>query len=63
MSKLHTIFKALLVCGFVFALVSLAQAQAAHTYVSAEGDDVDPCSRTAPCKNFRGRDHKDLYER
>src|SRR5438552_2281255 len=41
------------------ALVSLlaaapAHAQATRTWVSGVGDDVNPCSRTAPCKTFAG---------
>jgi hypothetical protein len=36
------------------ALSSLAQAQATRTWVSGVGDDVNPCSRTAPCKTFAG---------
>jgi hypothetical protein len=41
------------------ALVALvmvpdAQAQATRTWVSGVGDDVNPCSRTAPCKTFAG---------
>jgi len=31
-----------------------AQAQATRTWVSGVGDDVNPCSRTAPCKTFAG---------
>src|SRR3984893_12212862 len=31
-----------------------AQAQAARTWVSGVGDDVNPCSRTAPCKTWAG---------
>jgi hypothetical protein len=31
-----------------------AQAQATRTWVSGVGDDVNPCSRTAPCKSFAG---------
>jgi hypothetical protein len=31
-----------------------AQAQASRTWVSGVGDDVNPCSRTAPCKTFSG---------
>src|SRR5688500_13004919 len=34
--------------------VSTAQAQASRTWVSGVGDDVNPCSRTAPCKTFSG---------
>src|SRR6266446_6742967 len=29
-------------------------AQAIRTWVSGVGDDVNPCSRTAPCKTFAG---------
>ena len=39
----------------VFALVpASASAQATRTWVSGVGDDVNPCSRTAPCKTFAG---------
>lgn len=31
-----------------------ADAQATRTWVSGVGDDVNPCSRTAPCKTFAG---------
>jgi hypothetical protein len=31
-----------------------ANAQASRTWVSGVGDDVNPCSRTAPCKTFAG---------
>jgi hypothetical protein len=31
-----------------------AQAQATRTWISGTGDDVNPCSRTAPCKTFPG---------
>ena len=33
---------------------SLAFAQATRTWVSGVGDDLNPCSRTAPCKTFAG---------
>jgi hypothetical protein len=42
---------AVLVSG-LFA--SPASAQATRTWVSGVGDDVNPCSRTAPCKTFAG---------
>jgi hypothetical protein len=35
-------------------LSSPAAAQATRTWVSGVGDDVNPCSRTAPCKTFAG---------
>jgi hypothetical protein len=37
-----------------FALPLLVSAQATRTWVSGVGDDVNPCSRTAPCKTFAG---------
>src|SRR5215208_5315892 len=42
--------------ALVFTLLfsSMAQAQATRTWVSGVGDDVNPCSRTAPCKTFAG---------
>jgi hypothetical protein len=33
---------------------SSLNAQATRTWVSGVGDDVNPCSRTAPCKTFAG---------
>lgn len=39
---------------FVFAFATFAEAQATRTWVSGVGDDVNPCSRTAPCKTFAG---------
>jgi hypothetical protein len=39
---------------FIFALAAATQAQATRTWVSGVGDDVNPCSRTAPCKTFAG---------
>ena len=41
--------------AFMLAFLSLgAHAQATRTWVSGVGDDVNPCSRTAPCKTFAG---------
>lgn len=36
------------------ALPASALAQATRTWVSGTGDDVNPCSRTAPCKTWAG---------
>src|SRR6185503_285716 len=44
----------LTIATFVFAFVSIAQAQATRTWVSGVGDDANPCSRTATCKTFAG---------
>ncbi|HEX5874394.1 MAG TPA: right-handed parallel beta-helix repeat-containing protein [Pyrinomonadaceae bacterium] len=46
--------KVLALAIFMFASVSMAQAQASRTWVSGVGDDVNPCSRTAPCKTWAG---------
>ncbi len=45
-----------LVAGLLlpFAASQPAHAQATRTWVSGVGDDVNPCSRTAPCKTFAG---------
>src|ERR1700710_1047093 len=44
-----------LVAGLVpFMASAPASAQATRTWVSGVGDDVNPCSRTAPCKTFAG---------
>jgi hypothetical protein len=44
-----------IVAGFLFPLMAApAHAQATRTWVSGVGDDVNPCSRTAPCKTFAG---------
>jgi hypothetical protein len=51
MSKFIRIF---VVLCFTLTLASLANAQATRTWVSGVGDDVNPCSRTAPCKTFAG---------
>jgi hypothetical protein len=42
--------------GFLAPLLASvpAHAQATRTWVSGVGDDVNPCSRTAPCKTFAG---------
>ena len=54
-----TISKRKALVGMVVAAGGLAwaapaSAQATRTWVSGVGDDVNPCSRTAPCKTFAG---------
>jgi hypothetical protein len=45
----------LLSCAAAMTLCAgAASAQATRTWVSGVGDDVNPCSRTAPCKTFAG---------
>jgi hypothetical protein len=43
-----------MICAALFMAPVAAQAQATRTWVSGVGDDVNPCSRTAPCKTFAG---------
>jgi hypothetical protein len=54
MNKLRLAFCAALLISVTLTLASLTQAQATRTWVSGVGDDVNPCSRTAPCKTFAG---------
>src|SRR5260221_564985 len=46
--------RVLVLLAFTFGLATLAHGQATRTWVSGVGDDVNPCSRTAPCKTFAG---------
>lgn len=49
--------RSLALLGMTVAVVlyaASASAQATRTWVSGVGDDVNPCSRTAPCKTFAG---------
>ncbi|HVF49688.1 MAG TPA: right-handed parallel beta-helix repeat-containing protein [Pyrinomonadaceae bacterium] len=54
MNQTRLIIRTLGSIVFILALTSLAQAQATRTWVSGVGDDVNPCSRTAPCKTYAG---------
>lgn len=54
MTKIRLTLKALAALAVCLTFSSLAQAQATRTWVSGVGDDVNPCSRTAPCKTFAG---------
>lgn len=54
MRKLQFPINALVAVLFTLAFITVAQAQAPRTWVSGVGDDVNPCSRTAPCKSFAG---------
>ena len=49
-NPIRFILTAVLVVGFSGAVFG----QATRTWVSGVGDDVNPCSRTAPCKTFAG---------
>ncbi|HVF49689.1 MAG TPA: right-handed parallel beta-helix repeat-containing protein [Pyrinomonadaceae bacterium] len=39
---------------FLLALTAISTQAQTRTWVSGVGDDVNPCSRTAPCKTFAG---------
>ncbi|HKS28041.1 MAG TPA: hypothetical protein VJS44_09485 [Pyrinomonadaceae bacterium] len=54
MNRLRLTLNALALVIFTLVVASAAQAQATRTWVSGVGDDVNPCSRTAPCKTFAG---------
>lgn len=54
MNKVRVAVQASVFAVIVLATCSFAQAQATRTWVSGVGDDVNPCSRTAPCKTFAG---------
>jgi hypothetical protein len=54
MNKVRLAFCASLFATITLTFASLGQAQATRTWVSGVGDDVNPCSRTAPCKTFAG---------
>lgn len=54
MFRMNPVIRICFVFIFAVAACSVAKAQATRTWVSGVGDDVNPCSRTAPCKTFAG---------
>ncbi len=42
------------ICASGVLFATPASAQATRTWISGDGDDLNPCSRTAPCKTFQG---------
>lgn len=54
MTKIRLTFSLFAACAVCLFCSSLAEAQTCRTWVSGVGDDVNPCSRTAPCKTFAG---------
>lgn len=54
MNQPQSLKLAIAVMALLLAAHSDASAQATRTWVSGVGDDVNPCSRTAPCKTFAG---------
>jgi hypothetical protein len=54
-STLHRVLVVVAVAvGGLAVAAPPASAQATRTWVSAVGDDANPCSRTAPCKTWAG---------
>jgi len=54
MNKIRLTMRVFALLALTLAFTSFAHAQATRTWVSGVGDDVNPCSRTAPCKTFSG---------
>ncbi|TGV37653.1 right-handed parallel beta-helix repeat-containing protein, partial [Mesorhizobium sp. M00.F.Ca.ET.186.01.1.1] len=54
MKILSYLLSSLLLALAMAVFATPASAQATRTWVSGVGDDVNPCSRTAPCKTFAG---------
>jgi hypothetical protein len=54
MKRITLILAVLTPLCFLVLCATPAHAQATRTWVSGVGDDVNPCSRTAPCKTFAG---------
>jgi hypothetical protein len=50
----HVVPKLFILIAAAAGLAGSAWGQATRTWVSGVGDDVNPCSRTAPCKTFAG---------
>jgi hypothetical protein len=51
---LNLSLRVLAIFAFAISFTAAVNAQATRTWVSGVGDDVNPCSRTAPCKTFAG---------
>src|SRR5437763_4089786 len=54
MKNFSFVVRVLVLITVALAFTSISQAQATRTWVSGVGDDLNPCSRTAPCKTFAG---------
>jgi hypothetical protein len=48
------VFRTVLLFACAALAAGTSYSQATRTWVSGVGDDVNPCSRTAPCKTFAG---------
>src|SRR3981189_1708202 len=60
MNRMRLLVNAFGLVTVMLGLTMLAAAQATRTWISGVGDDVNPCSRTAPCKTFAGAISKTL---
>jgi parallel beta helix pectate lyase-like protein len=47
-------YRSFILAAFFAGFSTMAFGQATRTWVSGVGDDLNPCSRTAPCKTFAG---------
>jgi hypothetical protein len=54
MNKFRVAIQTSIFVIILLGVSAVANAQATRTWVSGVGDDVNPCSRTAPCKTFAG---------
>src|SRR5919107_6421913 len=52
--KFNLSLRILAIFALAISFSVAVNAQATRTWVSGVGDDVNPCSRTAPCKTFAG---------
>ncbi|HJX27601.1 MAG TPA: right-handed parallel beta-helix repeat-containing protein [Thermoanaerobaculia bacterium] len=52
--KRNRVLSGIVSAALLLAFGTAAHGQATRTWVSGVGDDVNPCSRTAPCKTFAG---------
>jgi Right handed beta helix region len=50
----QSLFHIVVLTLLILTAITFAEAQATRTWISGVGDDVNPCSRTAPCKTFAG---------
>jgi len=54
MHSMRILLRVLTLAAVAMAFAAVTQAQAVRTWVSGVGDDLNPCSRTAPCKTWAG---------
>jgi hypothetical protein len=54
MNKYKFAFQALILVGFFLVFSTITNAQVSRTWISATGDDANPCFRASPCKTFTG---------